>query len=129
MRKLKLAELQNAGTYPFLSPILAPKSCPTSTPCGTPTPFRTPPSSAAPTEPLNSMPCPSRACEDVYDLRSTSASTTTSATFEYIDALDATADIIHLRHLHTLNYNALEIDPDLLIDPVVSSVDEVLAEP
>ena len=112
-----------------MSPILAPTSCPTASPCGTPTPFRTPPSSAGAVKPLHSIPCPSRACEDVYDPRNTGASTTPSATFEYIDALDATASIIHLRHLHTLNHITPGVDPDLSIDPDVSDVAELLAEP
>jgi hypothetical protein len=125
----KVAELQNVGISSFVSPILAPTSCPTTTPCGTPTRFRTPPSTAAAVEPHHSIPCPSRACEDVHDPRSTSASTTPSATFEYIDAVDATASIIHLRHLHTLNYITSGIDPDLSIDPDVTGVADVLAEP
>ncbi len=112
-----------------MSRILAPTSCPTTTPCGTPTPFRTPPSSDAAAVPLYLIPCPSRACEDICDPRNTSASTTPSATSEYIDALDATVSIIHLRHLHTVNYTTSGIDPDLSIDPDVSSVADVLAEP
>ncbi len=84
----KVAELQNAGIPSFVSPILAPTPCPTTPPCGTPTPFRTPPLSAAAVEPLQSISCSSRACEDVCDPRNTSASTTPSATFEHINALD-----------------------------------------
>jgi hypothetical protein len=112
-----------------VSPILALTSCPTTTPCGTPNPFRTPPSSASAVEPLYSIPCPSRAYEDVSDPRNIGASTTPSVTFEYIDALDATASIIHLRHLHTLNYITSGIDPDLSIDPDVAGVVDVLEEP
>ena len=77
----KIAELQNAGTSPFVSPILAPTSCPTTTSCGTPTHVRTLPSSAVSTKLLDSNLCSSRACEDVCDTRNTGASTTPSATF------------------------------------------------
>ena len=59
----KVAELQNARTSSFVSPIFALTSYPERTPSGTPTPLRTPTSSSVPTEPLDSIPCPSRACE------------------------------------------------------------------
>jgi len=125
----KLAELQTAGTSPLVSPILAPTSCPITIPYGTPTPFRAPPSSTAPTEPLNSIPCPSRAYEDFFDPRNTGASTTQSATVEYIDAMDANATIIHLLQQHTLDYITSLIDPDLLIDHDATRVAELLAQP
>ena len=124
----EVAELQKAGTSSFLSPIHAPTSYPTRTPSVTPTPFRTPPSSAVPTKPLFSIPF-SRACEDVCEHRNTGASATQIATFEYIDALDATASIIHLRHLQTLDYITSLIDPDLSIDPDLTGVAELLAKP
>ena len=112
-----------------MSLILAPTSCPTKTPCGTRTPFRTPPSLATPTKPLDLISCPSQSCEDVCDSRNTGASTTLSATFEYIDALNMNASIIHLRHLQTLDYITSLIDLDLLIDRDVTDVPDLLAQP
>jgi len=44
-------------------------------------------------------------------------------------SFDATASTIHLRHLHTLNYITSVIDAFLSIDPDVSGVAELLAEP
>ena len=61
--------------------------------------------------------------------QNTYASTTPSATFEYIGALEANATIIHLQHLQTLDYMTYVIDTDLSIDPDVSIVAEFLAGP
>ena len=77
----KPAELQNAGNFPFVSPIIATTSCPITTPCHTRTLIQVPPSSTATTKPLDSIPCPSRVCEDICDPRNTVASTTPIATF------------------------------------------------